>query len=76
MYIMSSPATQYVYIPNLVGRQMLRVPVEDIEAENIITFSSPVSQASNETMEDGPSRLRDSTRSASISSASSVEETE
>ncbi|KAF1829438.1 hypothetical protein BDW02DRAFT_509956 [Decorospora gaudefroyi] len=25
---MSSPAPQYVYIPNLVGRQMLRIPIE------------------------------------------------
>lgn len=76
MYTMSSPATQYVYIPNLVGRQMLRVPIEDIEAENIITFSSTVSQSSNETMETAPSHMRDSSRSPSISSASSVEETE
>jgi len=76
MYSMSSPATQYVYIPNLVGRQMLRVPIEDIEAENIITFSSTVSQSSNETMETAPSHIRDSSRSPSISSASSVEETE
>ncbi len=73
---MSSPATQYVYIPNLVGRQMLRVPIEDIEAENIITFSSTVSQSTNETMETAPTLVRGSSRSSSISSASSVEETE
>lgn len=73
---MSSPATQYVYIPNLVGRQMLRVPIEDIEAENIISFSSTVSQSSESTMETAPSHIRDSSRSPSISSASSIEETE
>ncbi|KAJ8109948.1 hypothetical protein OPT61_g7079 [Boeremia exigua] len=73
---MSSPATQYVYIPNLVGRQMLRVPIEDIEVENIITFSSAVSQTSNDTMRTAPTLVRGSSRSPSISSASSVEETE
>ncbi|KAF3003553.1 hypothetical protein E8E13_006055 [Curvularia kusanoi] len=52
---MSSPATQYVYIPNLVGRQMLRIPLEDVAAEDIITFSSTVSQASTESMETAPS---------------------
>ncbi|KAJ4379634.1 hypothetical protein N0V86_004816 [Didymella sp. IMI 355093] len=76
MFTMSSPATQYVYIPNLVGRQMLRIPLEEIEAEDIITFSSTISQSSNETMETAPSHVRDSSRSPSISSASSVEETE
>lgn len=76
MFRMSSPATQYVYIPNLVGRQMLRIPLEEVEAEDIITFSSTVSQSSNETMETAPSHVRDSSRSPSISSASSVEETE
>ena len=75
MFTMSSPATQYVYIPNLVGRQMLRIPLEEVEAEDIITFS-PTSQSSNETMESTPSHVRDSSRSPSISSTSSVEETE
>lgn len=73
---MSSPATQYVYIPNLVGRQMLRIPIEEIEAEDIITFSSATSQSSNGTMDTAPSHIRDSSRSPSISSVSSVEETE
>ncbi|KAF2631157.1 hypothetical protein BU25DRAFT_407695 [Macroventuria anomochaeta] len=73
---MSSPATQYVYIPNLVGRQMLRIPLEEVEAEDIIAFSSTVSQSSSETMETAPSHVRDSFRSPSISSASSVEDTE
>ena len=36
---MSSPATQYVYVPNLVGGQMLRIPIEDIEAEGQISIS-------------------------------------
>ncbi|EOA87132.1 uncharacterized protein SETTUDRAFT_87572 [Exserohilum turcica Et28A] len=30
---MSSPAPQYVYVPNLVGGQMLRLPVEDPSAD-------------------------------------------
>lgn len=76
MFRMSSPATQYVYIPNLVGRQMLRIPLEEVEAEDIITFSPTISQASDETTETAPSHVRDSSRSPSISSASSVEETE
>ncbi len=29
-----SSTQQYVYIPNLVGRQMLRIPVEDVETSN------------------------------------------
>ncbi|KAH4104742.1 hypothetical protein HBI64_185720 [Parastagonospora nodorum] len=37
---MSSPATQYVYIPNLVGRQMLRIPLDEVEAEGQINISS------------------------------------
>ncbi|KAI5377237.1 hypothetical protein J4E82_004029 [Alternaria postmessia] len=36
---MSSPATQFVYVPNLVGGQMLRIPIEDIEAEGQISIS-------------------------------------
>lgn len=36
---MSSPATQYVYIPNLVGRQMLRIPLDEVEAEGQINIS-------------------------------------
>ncbi|KAF1927968.1 uncharacterized protein M421DRAFT_421167 [Didymella exigua CBS 183.55] len=73
---MSSPATQYVYIPNLVGRQMLRIPLEEVEAEDIVTFSSTISRSSSETMESAPLHVRDSSRSLSISSASSVEEAE
>jgi hypothetical protein len=55
---------------------MLRIPLEEVEAEDIITFSSTISQASDETIETAPSHVRDSSRSPSISSASSVEETE
>ena len=76
MFRMSSPATQYVYIPNLVGRQMLRIPIEDVAAEDIITFSSTVSQSSNEKMTMAPTHGRESSRSSSFSSVSSVEETE
>ncbi|KAF9694433.1 hypothetical protein EKO04_007543 [Ascochyta lentis] len=73
---MSSPATQYVYIPNLVGRQMLRIPLEEVEAEEIISFSSSISQSSSDSDETAPTHIRDSSRSPSISSVSSVEETE
>jgi hypothetical protein len=62
---MSSPATQYVYIPNLVGRQMLRIPLDQVEAEGQITLSpAPVKSTSY---------ARDSSPSPSVSS---VEETE
>ncbi|UPX18788.1 uncharacterized protein EKO05_0009080 [Ascochyta rabiei] len=73
---MSCPATQYVYIPNLVGRQMLRIPLEQVEAEEITSFSSSVSQSSNDSIETAPTHIRDSSRSPSISSVSSVDETE
>ncbi|USP78744.1 malic acid transporter [Curvularia clavata] len=36
---MSSPAPQYVYVPNLVGGQMLRLPVEDDSSESQNTIS-------------------------------------
>lgn len=75
MFRMSSPATQYVYIPNLVGRQMLRIPIEDVAAEDIITFSSTVSQSSKD-QEATPTHIRESSRTSSFSSVSSVEETE
>jgi hypothetical protein len=62
---MSSPATQYVYIPNLVGRQMLRIPLDEVEAEGQISISpAPIKSTSY---------ARDSSPSPSVSS---VEETE
>ncbi|KAF1362884.1 hypothetical protein EJ07DRAFT_174452 [Lizonia empirigonia] len=76
MFRMSSPATQYVYIPNLVGRQMLRISLEEVEAEDIISFSSSVSQSSSDSTESARTHVRDSSRSPSISSVSSVEEAE
>lgn len=76
MFTMSSPATEYVYIPNLVGRQMLRIPLEQVEAEDIVSFSSSVSQSTDDTTESVTTQIRDSSRSPSISSVSSVEETE
>ncbi|KAK7188071.1 hypothetical protein DPSP01_001616 [Paraphaeosphaeria sporulosa] len=41
---MSSPQTEYVYIPNLIGGQMLRIPVLSLEAdydEEEVTIPSP-----------------------------------
>jgi hypothetical protein len=46
---MSSPTTQYVYIPNLVGRQMLRIPLDEVEAEghiSVVASQTPVKQTS------------------------------
>jgi hypothetical protein len=66
---MSSPATQYVYIPNLVGRQMLRIPLDQVEAEAQIHVSS-ISQSTNYT----PVRTaRDSSPSPSVSSVDESE---
>ncbi|CAO2654632.1 Nn.00g113650.m01.CDS01 [Neocucurbitaria sp. VM-36] len=66
---MSSPATQYVYIPNLVGRQMLRIPLDEVEAEGQISI--PTTQT---TTSSPPSAYtRDSSPSPSVES---VEETE
>lgn len=36
---MSSPAPQYVYVPNLVGGQMLRLPIEDASAGGEVSIS-------------------------------------
>jgi hypothetical protein len=55
---------QYVYIPNLVGRQMLRIPIDNVEAEGIISTSTQ------------PAKLiqtRDSSPSPSISSTLSAD---
>ncbi|KAF1846841.1 uncharacterized protein K460DRAFT_310485 [Cucurbitaria berberidis CBS 394.84] len=65
---MSSPATQYVYIPNLVGRQMLRIAIDEVEAEGQI-ISSTMTQTTPQTS----SYIRDSSPSPSVES---VEETE
>lgn len=42
---MSPPEIQYVYIPNLVGRQMLRIPIDDVEAEGQISLPTTVKSA-------------------------------
>ncbi|OAL45316.1 hypothetical protein IQ07DRAFT_591649 [Pyrenochaeta sp. DS3sAY3a] len=61
---MSSPATQYVYIPNLVGRQMLRIPLDDVEAEGQIsiasTQTSKPAQTSSYARESSPSPSEES----------------
>ncbi|KAH8728648.1 hypothetical protein GQ44DRAFT_26838 [Phaeosphaeriaceae sp. PMI808] len=59
---MSTPATQYVYIPNLVGRQMLRIAIDDVEAESHITASSPQTTTSTSATQ----YTRDSSPSPSI----------
>ncbi|KAF2031521.1 hypothetical protein EK21DRAFT_20692, partial [Setomelanomma holmii] len=62
---MSSPATQYVYIPNLVGRQMLRIPLDEVEAEGQITITQ--THSSQSTLASTP-YARDFSPSPSISS--------
>jgi hypothetical protein len=64
---MSSPSTLYVYIPNLVGRQMLRIPIDDVEAEGIISVSSKPAESTPTPY------TRDSSPSPSISSVTSAE---
>jgi hypothetical protein len=66
---MSSPATQYVYIPNLVGRQMLRIPLDQVEAEGQIHVSS-ISQSTKYTP------VRTARESSPSPSVSSVDESE
>jgi hypothetical protein len=65
---MSSPATQYVYIPNLVGRQMLRIPLEEVEAEGQISITQPIVSPTLTSR-----YTRDSSPSPSIESVSSDE---
>jgi|TARA_R110002003_G_scaffold595_3_gene20739 hypothetical protein len=69
---MSAPTTQYVYIPNLVGRQMLRIALDDVEAEGHISITQ-VSNPSTSPSAATPSYARDSSPSPSMSS---VEESE
>jgi hypothetical protein len=63
--IMSSPATQYVYIPNLVGRQMLRIPLEADECHLTASAAQP-SKVKH-------TSARDSSPSPSVSSVSESE---
>lgn len=69
---MSAPATQYVYIPNLVGRQMLRIPLDEVEAEGSMSVLSTHSQSSAKSSPT-PTYTRESSPSPSIES---IEETE
>jgi hypothetical protein len=67
---MSSPATQYVYIPNLVGRQMLRIPIEEVETEGqISTTQQPIASPTLSSR-----YTRDSSPSPSMESVSSTDE--
>jgi hypothetical protein len=61
---MSTPSMQYVYIPNLVGRQMLRIPIDNVEAEGIISTSTQPAKLT---------QTRDSSPSPSISSTVSAD---
>lgn len=74
---MSSPATQYVYIPNLVGRQMLRIALEDVEVEDITSYVSTTTQTTTTTSSTNsaspPPFSRSYSRSSSVSSVESTE---
>jgi hypothetical protein len=71
---MSSPAAQYVYIPNLVGRQMLRIPLEDVEVDDIVSYTPISSQTTSTTSSPSPPPFaRTVSRSPSISSVESTE---
>jgi hypothetical protein len=71
---MSSPAAQYVYIPNLVGRQMLRIPLEDVEVDDMVSYTPASSQTTSTTSSPSPSPFaRTVSRSPSISSVESTE---
>lgn len=74
---MSSPQYQYVYIPNLVGRQMLRIPIEDMSAENTIptttTTTTPLSLNTTSTSSSSSSFSRETSPAPSVES---VQETE
>jgi hypothetical protein len=71
---MSSPAAQYVYIPNLVGRQMLRIPLEDVEVDDMVSYTPASSQTTSTTSCPSPPPFaRTASRSPSISSVESTE---
>jgi hypothetical protein len=71
---MSSPAAQYVYIPNLVGRQMLRIPLEDVEVDDMVSYTPASSQTTSTTSSPSPPPFaRTVSRSPSISSVESTE---
>jgi hypothetical protein len=71
---MSSPAAQYVYIPNLVGRQMLRIPLEDVEVDDMVSYTPASAQTTSTTSSPSPPPFaRTVSRSPSISSVESTE---
>ncbi|KAF2188244.1 hypothetical protein K469DRAFT_703740 [Zopfia rhizophila CBS 207.26] len=60
----------YVYIPNLVGRQILRVPItscEEVEAENQ-NLSISILKTTSASMTNSPSSARSASLSPSIES--------
>jgi hypothetical protein len=72
---MSSP--QYVYIPNLVGRQMLRIPV--MPCDDVISTIEPITSASLLTLDtsivtaSSSSYTRDSSPARSVESVDELE---
>jgi hypothetical protein len=71
---MSSPTAQYVYIPNLVGRQMLRIPLEDVEVDDMVSYTPASSQTTSTASSPSPPPFaRTVSRSPSISSVESTE---
>lgn len=74
---MSSPSTQYVYIPNLVGRQMLRIPVmpcsEDMSAIEAITSESLLTLDTSIATTSSSSYTRDSSPTRSVESVDELE---
>ncbi|KAF2121140.1 hypothetical protein BDV96DRAFT_563668 [Lophiotrema nucula] len=73
---MSSPVEiQYVYIPNLVGRQMLRVPVlpcDELDKTSTNITSTPL-KVNTSTFVSRPSYTRESSPTVSIESVSDEE---
>ncbi|KAL6710180.1 hypothetical protein ACN47E_009971 [Coniothyrium glycines] len=69
---MSSPETQYVYIPNLVGRQMLRIKLDEVEAEGHISVTTTPTQPPSSSSS-SPTYSRESSPSPSEESIESDE---
>jgi len=74
--IMASPTVQYVYIPNLVGRQMLRIPLDEVEAEGRIASLSSGRCTTAVTTNATPHYARRSSLSPSIKSVDSIQSAE
>jgi hypothetical protein len=58
----ASPAKRYVYIPNLVGRQMLKIEIDDQDDESDLILAQPAAAASfSQSAPTSPSTSRPST---------------